>query len=463
MMKFRKTVTALVAVAATTLAPVAVGLSSPASAATYPTTEGGYTPVTPARLLDTRTGLGRAGTAPVGQTTAFNLQVTGRGGVPSSGVRAVVINLTTTGGTADSYFTAWPAGQGRPATSNLNFRRGETRANLVTVSLGANGQIGLYNNSGAAHMIADVVGYYQNATGSGQPTGSYYPITPDRLFDSREEPDGLTYHGDRWTFSLDYGFDMSAITAVAVNITAINPTAPGYLKAWSGAGDEPTASSVNYAPGDVTPNMAIVPTTMCVDCGFDPDTDTTYSYPEFDVSNYVGTLHFAIDLVGLYDDGGWEGPESGATRYKALATPQRIVDTRTNLGTSTLGAAQSRSITTPESIAGIDTWALSANVTAVQPSLSTYVTAWPGGIARPTVSNLNAAPGRVVANMAQIGVGASNDFQLYNNSGTVNLVVDVNGTFEAYPASGTVTGRIAPRERVANLPGELQGAASHKH
>ena len=51
------------------------------------------------------------------------------GGVPAADdVSAVVLTLTTTGATAGGYLTAYPHGTARPATSNLNFSRGQTIA-----------------------------------------------------------------------------------------------------------------------------------------------------------------------------------------------------------------------------------------------------------------------------------------------------------------------------------------------
>ena len=45
--------------------------------------------------------------------------------------------------------------------------------------------------------------------------------------------------------------------ALAVNITAVNPTAAGYLTAYSGLGAVPTTSTLNFAKGATTANMAI--------------------------------------------------------------------------------------------------------------------------------------------------------------------------------------------------------------
>lgn len=72
------------------------------------------TPLTPARILDTRNGTGGSA-APVGPGQPITVQVTGVGGVPSTGVSAVMLNLTATGPSADTYLTATPRGRPRPS------------------------------------------------------------------------------------------------------------------------------------------------------------------------------------------------------------------------------------------------------------------------------------------------------------------------------------------------------------
>src|SRR5665648_528022 len=125
-------------------------------------TPGSYTPLSPSRLLDTRTGVG-APKAPVGPGGTAHLQVTGRGGVPASGVSAVVLNVTVTAPTRAGYLTVYGDGTARPVVSNLNFVPAQTVPNLVIAPVGANGKVALYNGSaGTVQLIADVSGYYRS-------------------------------------------------------------------------------------------------------------------------------------------------------------------------------------------------------------------------------------------------------------------------------------------------------------
>jgi hypothetical protein len=125
-----------------------------------PTAAGAFGSLAPARLLDTRVGDGAPATAVAPGATA-HLQVSGRGGVPASGVSAVVLNLTVTHPTASGVITAYADGATRPTASNLNYLKAHTIANLVIAPVGTNGKVALFNDSlGTVQLIADVSGYY---------------------------------------------------------------------------------------------------------------------------------------------------------------------------------------------------------------------------------------------------------------------------------------------------------------
>jgi hypothetical protein len=118
---------------------------------------GGYVPLTPARLLDTRV----AGQGPcVAGGSPRQLTVTGVGGVPPTGVGAVAVNVAVADPTNAGYLTVWPTGVSQPVTSNMNFATGQTISNTVLAKVGANGQISIANAIGCAQVIIDVQGWY---------------------------------------------------------------------------------------------------------------------------------------------------------------------------------------------------------------------------------------------------------------------------------------------------------------
>ena len=118
--------------------------------------------------------------------------------------------------------------------SNLNFVPGQTVANLVTVVVGANGDLAVYTLSGATHVVMDVVGWY--GVPDGPPGGRYVAATPERVLDTRGDssvtcnPAGGAI-GPAGTRTVQVtgctGSAPSGATAVAVNVTVTQPSAAG--------------------------------------------------------------------------------------------------------------------------------------------------------------------------------------------------------------------------------------------
>jgi len=119
--------------------------------------------LTPARILDTRNGTGGP-TGPVGPAATRSVTVLGVGGVPASGVGAVVLTVTVTNTTAPSFLTTWPAGATMPLASTLNWVAGQTAPNLDILGPGTAGQVSLYNNVGSTDAVADVSGWFNDGS-----------------------------------------------------------------------------------------------------------------------------------------------------------------------------------------------------------------------------------------------------------------------------------------------------------
>jgi hypothetical protein len=380
---------------------------------------GTYYPLAPTRILDTRSGTG-APTGAVGAGGVVHLQVDGVGGVPASGVSAVVLNVTVTGATAASYLTIWPSGGTRPTVSNIDFPAGWTGANGTTVSVGSGGKVDIYNHSGNVQVIADVVGYYASSSSTATPGGQMFPTDPWRLFDSRDDNTPMP-SGGSFIEAVDFGSEFNShIRALAINITVVGPTGSGFLTTWDGQGDPPLASTLNYTTGKTVPNMAIVPTTPCTLA------DSCTGMPSFGVFNSGATTHVFADVFGVYDDGSIDG----GLLFRPI-NPVRITDTRTGLGGhGSLGAGGFAVVTPPNTVKNENTVALALNVTAVAPTADTYLTLWPAGEPRPATSNLDPAKNATVANTASIPLGDGYAFGVYNHSGTANVLIDVQGAFD---------------------------------
>ncbi len=108
--------------------------------------------------------------------------------------------------------------------------------------------------------------------------------------------------------------------------------------------------------------------------------------------------------------------------------PLRLVDTRLGTGAplAKLGAAGVLPVTVASSA---DVVAVALNVTVVQPESQTFVSVYPTGTSRPTVSNINAGPNSIVANLVVVKVGTDGKVDLYNHAGLTDIVVDKLGEF----------------------------------
>ena len=378
---------------------------------TPPAGAGRFVGVNPERVLDTREGRSLGG----GETRT--VQITGRANVPA-GARAVVMNVTAITPTRAGFLTVFPGGGTRPLASNLNFRPGEVIANLVTVRLSDEGQVGIYNNSGNTHVAADVVGYYGPATGG----SAYSAVNPDRILDTREgngsARDPLGPGESRSLQVTGRGGVPANATAVAFNLTAISPTSSGFLTAYPSGTQRPVASNINFVRGDTIANLVIV---------------RLGTGGRVDIFNNSGQTEVAADVVGYYSETG------GSEALFTPITPERILDTREN-GQQPIGPAESRELQI-HGRAGVPSsaTAVAFNLTAITPSSSGFLTAYPTGTFRPNASNINFVRGDVIPNLVIVRIGTNGRVSIYNNSGFTHAAADVVGYFVGTAPTATPT------------------------
>ncbi|HVE64544.1 MAG TPA: N-acetylmuramoyl-L-alanine amidase [Mycobacteriales bacterium] len=366
---------------------------------------GRLTTVTPTRLLDTREVGG-----PITGGTARSMLVAGRAGLPSSGLRAVVLNVTAVEPTRSGFLTVFPGGTARPEASSLNFVSGQVVPNLVTVGVGRDGTVSIYSSAGSTHAAADVVGWYgDDSVRSGS---LFTATTPSRLLDTRESAGGGAV-GPGATRDLVVtgaaGIPASGVDAVGLNVTAVSPTRRGFVTVYPAGTDRPVTSSLNFAAGDVRPNLVLAKVS--------PDGRIAFY-------NQTGSTHLAVDAVGWF---GAPDTTSARGRFTALA-PSRALDTRSS---TPLAPRETRTLTIG-GISGVPATGAAAvllNVTVDGPSASGFLTVHPGGSAVPTASNLNFVAGRSVPNAVVVGVSDAGAIEITNSSGTTHVIVDVAGWY----------------------------------
>ena len=405
---------------------VGPGPPSAASNAVTPG-RGQYQSLAPARILDTRNGLG-APKAAVGSGGKLDVQITGQGGVPSSGVAAVVLNVTVTDTTAGSYLTVWPAGVPQPVASNLNWTAGKTVPNLVEVAVGTDGKVSIFNAAGSTNVIFDVAGYVATPAPSPGPNGLYTPVVPKRVLDTRDGiggvPIGPVGEGGIVTVHVNgqAGVPTSGVAAVVLNVTVTGATAPSYLTVWPAGVAQPVASNLNYVVGQTVPNRVIVQMGI----------NGTPGWVSF--YNAAGSTHVIADVGGWFSD----GTDAGASGSRFVGvTPARIVDTRNGTGgfTSALDQGQTIAVTAagvggvPAMNATVAPTAVVLNVTATNTTAASYLTVWPDAASQPNASDLNWVPGLTVPNLVVVKVGPTGKIDLYNPAGSTDVIIDVVGWY----------------------------------
>jgi uncharacterized protein (DUF1501 family) len=219
-----------------------------------PTPSTQLVPLVPQRLLDTRVGNG----APAGRLNGpgtIDLQVTGRGGVPSVGADAVVLNVTAVQPSAGGYVSVWPSGEAQPVISNLNYATGRTVPNLVVCKLSAGGRVSFFVDSGEVDLLADVVGYFA-------PDGaSFVPIAPTRLLDTRNAigaSRAMVGPGSEIAVGVaGLGGVSPTARAVVLNVTATDATTDTFVTVYPDGVGRPDASSLNVSPGGAIANLVV--------------------------------------------------------------------------------------------------------------------------------------------------------------------------------------------------------------
>jgi len=244
----------------------------------------------------------------------------------------------------------------------------------------------------------------------------FVPVTPCRLADTRQ---GSPIQDGTWDVFVVPQLGGCNIptnaAAYSLNVTVVPHGPLGYLTIWPAERTLPNVSTMNSPDGRIKANATIVP-----------------AGAGGAVSVYVtDTTDVILDIDGYFTT---SNPE--ALQFYPLA-PCRIVDTRKGQNGGTLQAGMERDYPMsgncgiPSSAA-----AYSLNVTVLPaPGGLDYLTVWPQGETRPTVSTLNDSTGTVVANAAIVPAGSNQTVAFYPNSNNTNLLVDVSGYFAA-PGTG---------------------------
>ncbi|MGZ4678815.1 MAG: hypothetical protein ACXV98_11440 [Ilumatobacteraceae bacterium] len=347
-------------------APPELAVEAPIQATTEPL---GFMPTAPPiRAIDTRDGVRLA----AGRV----LQVALSGLVPDD-ARAAVIDLAAVDPAGPGYLTAWSCDEPMPATSNLDYLAGETRAAHAVVTLAADASICVFSMTDT-DVLVDVTGSYTT-----DPTAlRFHPQPPQRIYDSRVS-------GGAWQTGETRAIAVPAsATAVAINLTITQPVSAGFVTVFPCQAAVPVVSNIDYYAGQVVANLV----------------ETGAANGTICVHSMVRT-HIVIDLEGTYD------AADDGLHYQAVA-PTRLVDTRLGVG-SVFGrvALDAGPLGVWPSNAPVATTAVPADVKALMVSMiavAPRATGWgeigpcvePGSSTPYQSSTLDFIAGGVVANQA---------------------------------------------------------------
>jgi hypothetical protein len=215
---------------------------------------GRYNGFSPFRLVDnTKTRMK--------PNAAVTVKITGRTSgssrIPTTGVGAVMLNITDFNPSAYGYLTAYPNGAKVPNTSVLNFPKGLTRSNRVILAVGTNGSV-VIKNSGLSTVgiYVEVAGYFTSDTNPAGGT-TYVPLPVAKR---------LTYaqwgNNQAKFITIAGAGGIPSRTAIVppvgfiANITARAITATTYLEMYP-SGVRPASVDVVITRGHTTSNLTI--------------------------------------------------------------------------------------------------------------------------------------------------------------------------------------------------------------
>ena len=404
-------------------------------------TAGTFHPLTPTRVLDTRARLGiRNGPVRTGggwspsdsrvvrhdAVVNHELKVTGKFGVPATGVSAVLLNVTAVDAPGAGFVAVRPRrpsccddlaihddraaiDPGIPATSNLNVGPSDAVANLVLARVGAGGTINLFNSFGPTHIVADVAGWFD--TGSADPLAlGYVGAAPTRVLDTRNGTGGPARRfeiGETRTVAVAgvAGVPDDA-SAVVVNLTATQAQAAGYVRAFPSGIATPEASNLNFNERVDRANLAVVPV----------GADGRIAVRVDDAAT-----HLVVDVMGAFAPGG--------DRITAIE-PVRVADSRSGLGLPSGKLADGEVVAVQLRGVGpipADATAVVLNVTVTQGEGAGYVTVFAGGSGAPETSSVNFTGGIDVPNLVISPLGADGSIAVLSRGAPTHVLVDVLG------------------------------------
>lgn len=370
--------------------------------------------VDPARLLDTRSGVGGP-IGPLTDDTFFDLRVTG-GTVPVDAT-AVALSVTATG-TDAAEATLFPtprAGTARPVAPNVRASAGGTRTTMLTVPVGADGSVRVHARIGSPQLVVDVLGWYGPSA-----TSAFRGADPIRIADTRDGTGGIQAGRLEAGRTLDVkvtGAVPATADAVVLTLTALNATAQTGVRLVPRPAT-PTAPSPLTTSGSVAPGAV---TTSAVVTRVGSDGSVRVSVDE-------GAADVVLHVTGWYDDGA-DG------LFHVLGTDRALEGRIGSKRASSRPSSRDVAVTGVSGVpvtgaAAVLTVLSAASTTATE--LSLYPARTDG--ARSSLPTLDLRPGETAATSSTVRVGRTDGsgrglVRISNVRGVAQTALDLTGWF----------------------------------
>jgi hypothetical protein len=361
-----------------------------------------------------RSGFSPTSAATVTWTVTFSKEVTG--------VDAGDFALQASGVTGSSIASVTPSGASSVFT--------------VTANTGySNGTLGLNLIDDDSIRDATNVPLAGTGAGNGSFTGEIYDVTrppqppkltaidPARLLETRSGLstidglfNGIGVRGAGSVTELQITGRVgvpSDASAVVLNVTATGAQAAGFITVFPCGTTQPTVSNLNTTAGGTVPNAVVTKIgtggKVCV-----------FTSSATDI---------IVDINGYFPAG---------SSFTAI-DPARLLETRSGLSTidglfNGIGVRGAGSVTELQVTGRVgvpsDASAVVLNVTATGAQAAGFITVFPCGTTRPTVSNLNTTAGGTVPNAVVTKIGTGGKVCVFTSSAT-DIIVDINGYFPA--------------------------------
>ena len=227
-----------------------------------------FYPVTPCRIVDTRTGYGKSGAFGPPALAAYSGRTfpirSSSCNVPVN-AQAYALNLTVVPPGPLSFLSIWPADKPFPGVSTLNSNDGSIIANAAIVPAAGNGDVTITAGN-ATDFIMDINGYFAAPAAPG--ALHFYSVPPCRVADTRASqgftgpfgPPALSpYQGRSFPIQQGACFIPSTAKAYSLNFTVVPQGPLSFLSAWPSDKPFPGVSTLNSPKGLAIANAAIVP------------------------------------------------------------------------------------------------------------------------------------------------------------------------------------------------------------